>query len=99
MNRVLKGLPMAESELYKRRNTLLKGCKGMRRCSTLANYVNRKRNVGDNQSSSDYNERFAAPVPTEYFSTSTVAHQATRRRVLSVYKSTVAKENAHPQLF
>ena len=100
MLRILKGLPIAESELYKRRQTLLKGCKNARRASTLSNY-NRKRNVDVNQSSVDYNERFGSsntPVFTKYLSTSTVSHQATRRRVLPFYKSEVAQENTCTEL-
>lgn len=88
---MLKGLPIAESELYKRRNTLLKlnALKGARRSTTLSSY-NRKRNVDNNQSSVDYN----APV----FSSSTISHCATRRRVLPLYKSEMAKEDTNTEL-
>ena len=90
MLRILKGLPIAESELYKRRHTLLKlkSSKGLRRSNTLSTYTYiRKRNIEDNQSSIDYN----APV-------STVSHWATRRRLLPLYKSEMAKEDQDTKL-
>ena len=83
---MLKGLPIAESELYKRRHTLLKLAKGARRATTLSSYI-RKRNIEGNQSSVDYN----APVPT-------ISHWTTRRRLLPLYKSEVAKENPNTEL-
>jgi hypothetical protein len=95
MLRILKGLPIAESELYKRRHTLLKVAKGARRSTTLSTYV-RKRNIDDNQSSVDYNERFRYTAPV--FSGSIVSHQATRRRLLPLYKSEMAKEDTYTQL-
>jgi hypothetical protein len=98
---MLKGLPIAESELYKRRNTLLKlnALKRARRSNTLSTYTYiRKRNIDDNQSSVDYNERFRAPVFRELFSSSTISHCATRRRVLPLYKSEVAKEDQNTEL-
>ena len=91
MLRVLKGLPIAESELYKRRNTLLKlnAVKGQRRSTTLSSYI-RKRNIEGNQSSVDYN----APV----FTSSTISHWATRRRLLPLCKSEMAKEDTYTEL-
>ena len=86
MLRILKGMPIAESELYKRRQTLLKSAKGIRRATTLSSYI-RKRNIEANQSSVDYN----APV-------STISHWTTRRRVLPLYKSEVAKQDQNTEL-
>jgi hypothetical protein len=86
MLRMLKGLPIAESELYKRRHTLLKSARGIRRATTLSSYV-RKRNIESNQSSVDYN----APV-------STISHWTTRRRLLPLYKSEMAKEDPDTEL-
>jgi hypothetical protein len=88
MLRILKGLPIAESELYKRRNTLLKVAKGARRSTTLSSYI-RKRNIEGNQSSVDYN----APV----FSSSTISHWATRRRLLPLCKSEMVKEDQNTE--
>ena len=102
---LLKGIPIAESELYKRRERLstlnvmlgLHGkvkAKAKARASTLSHI--RTRNVDYKQSGiQDAREREnCAPV----YSTASVGHQATRKRFLSIYKSGMAQENTDTQL-
>jgi hypothetical protein len=86
MNRLLlSSVPVVESELYKRRSTRLISLYRIpnRRATTLAHI--HKRNIAYNQKGiSDAN--YTIPVHRELFKTSNVRHQATRKRLLSVYK-------------
>ena len=85
MNRILlKGLPMAESALYRRRPNV------NRRALTLACLP--KRNIPTRQSGykNAATIKETPPVSYETFSTSTVAHQATRKRFLRVCESELA---------
>jgi hypothetical protein len=88
MQKMLKGLPIAESELYKRRHTLLGRLSGTspRRAFTLPHHI-RKPNINNNQSRSPY-ETFTAPV----------ASQETRQRVLPLSKSKMAENSPLTEL-
>lgn len=91
MNRLLlNSVPVAESELYKRRSTRLISLYKTtnRRATTLAHI--HKRNIAYNQNGISDAKR-TIPVHREFFKTSNVRHQATRKRLLSVYKPEVVE--------
>jgi hypothetical protein len=94
MNRIfLKGLPLAESALYLRRSLMLKN-KHYRKAFTAV----QKRNIATKQSGGFRNASQGIQETREIFSTSTVTHQATRRRVFSIRESAMDKESAYPDL-
>ena len=88
MNRLLlKGLPLAESALYIRRSMILKN-KHYRKAFTAVH----KRNIGTKQISGNRDAQKRISETKELFSTSTVAHQSTRRRVLQLCEPDLVKE-------
>jgi hypothetical protein len=94
MNRLfLKGLPLAESALYLRRSVMLKN-KHYRKAFTAV----QKRNIATKQSGGLRNASQGIPETREIFSTSTVAHQATRRRVFSIRELSVDKKDAYSNM-
>ena len=96
MNRLLlRGIPIAESELYRKRSIRIRS----KRAVTLSHI--HKRNMSYNQSGIfNVGERVGerVPVPRELFTTSSVRHQTTRKRLLPIYKSSVAKEDQRAEL-
>ena len=105
MNRLyLRGLPIVESALYRKRlssERLGLGKKfSIRRASTIC--IMNKRNVDYNQSPIIKDARVNKTrqrAPVEIYTSSIVTHQATRKRFLPICESCMDKEDAYPFIF
>ena len=98
MNRLfLRGLPIVESALYRKRLGVGKKV-SMRRAATLC--IMNKRNIDYNQSgiirdATDTRQR----APVEIYTSSIITHQATRKRLLPICQSRMDEEDSYPLIF